>query len=82
MKAQQFKKRHANDITIVDFTNEHGEKYELYIPSGAVTVYFAGDESDWDVMSLFNTKFNVWSAEELLKLADAITRGVNKAKGE
>ena len=52
------------------FTNEHGELYKFYFDG--MTIYFGGDETDNDVMMLFNNKFNIWSTKELKLLAGAI----------
>jgi hypothetical protein len=54
----------------VKFTNEHGE--DFYLIDLGFTLAITGHETDWDVMPLFNKEFDMWSPEELSKLADAI----------
>lgn len=62
----------------VDFTNEHGERFEMY--SNGMTVLMAGDEvrdmvdrSVDGVIELFNPQFNIWSPSELYLLGKAIS---------
>lgn len=79
IKAEQFKKRWGENLVIKEFVNQYGEKFEVYVPKGALTVYFAGDETGWEVENLFSSNFNVWSGEELTKLANAIEEAVKEA---
>lgn len=62
-----------------EFRNEHGELFNLY--SNGITVLMSGDEVRAMVdpaktiegyIPLFNSSFNIWSAEELYKLGLAL----------
>ena len=64
----EFEKRF--DIPKATFKNEYGEKFTIYCDG--ITIMFGGDETDQQVIPLFNEKFNIWSEEELKKLAKAI----------
>ncbi len=52
------------------FKNEYGEKYIVY--SDGYTIYFTGDETDWQVFNLFTSDFFLWDKSELRKLGEAI----------
>ncbi len=57
-------------IKMATFKNKHGEVFKL--GSNGITVMMAGDETDNEVISLFNPEFNIWSKEELYKLGKAL----------
>ena len=80
MHAGDFKRLHSEgqSLTTITFNNKHDEKFELYMPKPANTLLFAGDETDWEVLPLFNKEFDIWTPEELLSLADAIKEGLLK----
>lgn len=44
------------------FRNEHNEEF-VVIKFGPV-VYIVGDETDWEVIYLFNEKFNIYNRVE------------------
>lgn len=52
------------------FVNEHGEAFT--VSSNGVQVFIEGDETDGEVLDLFNSEFNIWSSEELYKLGIAL----------
>lgn len=55
------------------FKNEHGEEYIVIRTKTLPEVYFiTGHETDWEVMPLFSNEFNIWSAEEIVKLGQAL----------
>lgn len=72
----------------VSFLNEHGEKFTLY--SNGISVFMEGDEVDMmvdnknkieGIIQLFSPAFNIWSANELVKLGEAIKELGKKTNG-
>lgn len=56
------------------FTNKHGEEYVVIRTKSLPQMYFiAGHETDWEMQPLFHPKFDVWSAEEIVKLGQALS---------
>ncbi len=69
MTITQFEEQFPN-VRHEQFKNEYGEKFKVYYIE--TTILFGGDETDQEVIPLFNDKFNIWSQEELVKLSKAI----------
>ena len=75
MKKAEFEKKLEGHCTVHTFANEHGEKFNIYKPDGIFsTIFFASDETDWEVVPLFHPSFNIWSDEELVKLGLALQK--------
>lgn len=75
MNYQDFWKMFDGDYDKYKFTNKHEEKFILIRTRTKPKIWFiAGDETDWELVRLFNSGFDVFSDEELLSLADGITR--------
>lgn len=60
----------TKDFRKAEFTNKHGEQFNL-IRVGP-TVFFTGDELEWQVHNLFNDTLNVYSDQELVMLGEAL----------
>ena len=56
------------------FENEHGEKFILVKKPETNTILMGGNETDWKMISLFNDSFNMYSNDELYKLAKVLER--------
>lgn len=71
-----------------EFFNEHGERFVIY--TNGTLVFMAGDEVDQMVddkhkiegkyMPLFNSHFNLWSADELVGLGRVLKTLGNRIK--
>lgn len=59
-----------------EFTNKHGEQFILLKPKSLPTLHITGQELNNGVIPLFNKDFDIWTNEELLRLADAIRQVV------
>lgn len=75
MTTSDFKRQYEGFYAQVNFKGEEGDAFEVYVMSG--NVFFAGARTDWEVLNLFNCQMT-WSTYELLKLARAITKGLNQ----
>lgn len=62
-----------------EFRNSYGEPFVIY--SNGTSVFMSGSEVDMmvddkdkmdGILPLFNASFNIWSADELYKLGDAL----------
>lgn len=63
------------------FKNKHGEEYIVIRTKSLPEAYFVtGDETDWEMQPLFHSKFDVWSAEEIVKLGQALSNLGSKKK--
>lgn len=60
----------TKELRIARFVNKHGEQFKL-IKVGP-TIYMTGHEKEWDIVSLFNRDFNIFSSEELVLLGKAL----------
>lgn len=70
MKSDKFELMASKAMKAKSFANEYGEKFTIYCDG--MTVYFASDETDWEVVNLFNDKFNIWNSEELYRLGQCL----------
>ena len=57
-------------ILKTEFKNEFGEKFTIFRTPWVVA--FGGDETDQEVIPLFNQEFGVWGRDELTKLGKAL----------
>lgn len=67
------------DMPKSEFKNSYGEPFTIY--SNGTSVFMSGTEVDMmadeadkmdGILPLFNASFNIWSADELYKLGDAL----------
>lgn len=72
MDARKLQALLGGELGIKKFHNEYGEKFEIYYIKPYSPICFAADETDWKVLPLFNPKFGIWGADELLKLAKVL----------
>lgn len=73
MKYEDFYREWKGQYYKSKFTNKHGEDYIVLRTKSLPSMYFVtGDETDWDVMPLFDGKFDIWSSEEIVKLGQAL----------
>lgn len=71
MKLNEFEKRLGNSrLPKYSFVNEHGEMFSIWMSD--VAVYIAGDETDGEVINLFNEDFSIYSREELAEIGKAL----------
>lgn len=76
----------------VSFKNEHGEVFNLHLPTQFIfpVVFMSGDEVDMMVedkhkfagkyVGLFGNDFNMWTPDELTELGKALQKLAKKAK--
>ncbi len=69
MKINKFESL-AEGIQKSVFKDEDGESFNIYWDGR--TCLFGGDETNQNVIGLFNPKFNIWSADELVMLGLAL----------
>ena len=71
MTIKEFEANIKNEkIKKAKFTNIYGEEFTVYFDG--ITVYFGGDETDQEIILMFNDKFNIWSNDELVLLGKAL----------
>lgn len=57
-------------IKIYRFENKHGEKFQV-IKRG-ILIYIKGDETDNELIELFNPHFDIYSSDELENIGNAL----------
>jgi len=79
MKIKEFEKKFPEPtIAKSKFKNEYGEEFTLY--NSGISVMFGGDETNQEVIPLFNQHFNIFSIDELELIAKAILETTEKLK--
>lgn len=64
--------------SMAKFKNEHGEEFTFLFDG--LTVSMKGDETDDELISLFNEDFNIYSKEELVTIGK-ILQGFGENNG-